>query len=62
MRVHICPQKLLESLRINKHYEQLHVWEEMLMQPIMQDMMREVGGWVAELAAVWPARVPKMLY
>eukprot|EP00967_Tisochrysis_lutea_P084649 scaffold118453_cov26-Tisochrysis_lutea.AAC.1 len=36
-------QRLLESLRINKHYEQLHVWEEMLVEPIMKDMMREVS-------------------
>eukprot|EP00200_Dunaliella_tertiolecta_P016466 CAMPEP_0202422292 /NCGR_PEP_ID=MMETSP1128-20130828/50782_1 /ASSEMBLY_ACC=CAM_ASM_000463 /TAXON_ID=3047 /ORGANISM="Dunaliella tertiolecta, Strain CCMP1320" /LENGTH=871 /DNA_ID=CAMNT_0049030347 /DNA_START=10 /DNA_END=2623 /DNA_ORIENTATION=- len=43
-------QRLLESLRINKHYEQLHVWEEMLVEPIMKDMMRENLG--PELSAI----------
>lgn len=38
----LCVQKLLESLRINQELSRPEVWEEMLMHPIMQDIMREV--------------------
>lgn len=36
----------MESLSINRHYSQPRVWEEMLMQPVLQDMMRKVRGGV----------------
>ena len=37
-----CMQRLLESLRINQELSRPEVWEEMLMHPIMRDIMREV--------------------